>query len=119
MQAFLNVLHSYEKEASDFCTGVQIRAKRLSWHEIVGQLCDVPLHENEFYATKSQAILVLVFIHLSFIYQETIYATVTDSFYLRSFVLVGIITSPLTSSSVGVTQSRSRPMAPFDPTASL
>ena len=57
MQAFLNVLHSYKKEASDFCTGVQIKAKRLSWHEIVGQLCDVRLHENEFYDTKSQAIL--------------------------------------------------------------
>ena len=41
---------------TDFCTGVQIKAKRLSWHEIVGQLCDVRLHENEFYATKSQAI---------------------------------------------------------------
>ena len=52
MQAFLNVLHSYKKEASDFCTGVQIKAKRLSRHEIVGQLCDVRLHENEFYATK-------------------------------------------------------------------
>ena len=70
---------------------------------------------------KSQAILILVFIHLSFNLpgNRRIYATVTDSFHLMSFVLVGIITSPLTSSSMGVTQSRSRPMAPFDPTASL
>ena len=50
---------------------VQIKAKRLSWHESVGLLCDVRLHENEFYATKPQAILILVFIHLSFIYRET------------------------------------------------
>ena len=46
-------------------------------------------------------------------------ATATDSLHLRSFVLVGIITSPLTSSSVGVTQCRSRPIAPFGPIASL
>ena len=46
-------------------------------------------------------------------------ATVTDSLHLMSFVLVGISTSPLTSSLMGVTQSRSRPAAPFDPTASL
>ena len=52
-------------------TGVQIKAKRLSWHEPVKQLCDVRLHENEFYATKSQAVLILVFIHLSVIYRET------------------------------------------------
>ena len=37
----------------------------------VGQLCDVRLHQNEFCATKSQAILILVFIHLSFIFRET------------------------------------------------
>ena len=48
-----------------------------------------------------------------------IYAIVTDSLHLRSSVLVGIITSSLTSSSVEVTQSRSRPVAPFDPTATL
>ena len=71
IQAFLNVLHSYKNEAWDFCLGVQIKAKRLSWHELVGQLCDVRLHENEFYATKSHAILNLVFIHLSFIFRET------------------------------------------------
>ena len=50
---------------------VQIKAKPLSWHESVGLLCDVHLHENKFCATKSQAILILVVIHLSFIYQET------------------------------------------------
>ena len=67
MQAFLNVLHSYQNESWYFCTGVQIKAKHLSWHDIVGQLCD----ENEFSATKSQSVLILVFIHLSFIYRET------------------------------------------------
>ena len=34
----------------------KFESKRLSWHDIVGQLCDVCLHENKFYATKSQAI---------------------------------------------------------------
>ena len=71
MQAFLNVLHSCKKEASDLCTGVQIKAKCLSWHEIVGQLCDVRLHENEFYATKITGYFNSIFIHLSFIYRET------------------------------------------------
>jgi len=47
------------------------------------------------------------------------YATVTDSLHLRSSVLVGLITSPLTFSSVGVTQSRSRTISTFGPTASL
>ena len=110
-----------KKEASDLCTGVQIKAKRLSWHEIVGQLCDVRLHENEFYATKITGYFNSSFHPFVFCLPENrrIYATVTDSFYLRSFVLVGIITSPLTSSLVGVTQSWSRPMASFDPTASL
>ena len=45
---------------------VQIKAKRL-----FRQLCDVGLHENELYATKSQAVLILGFIHLSFIFRET------------------------------------------------
>ena len=39
--------------------------------KLFGQLFDVHLHENEFYATKSQAIWILFFIHLSFIYRET------------------------------------------------
>ena len=110
-----------KKEASDLCTGVQIKAKRLSWHEIVGQFCDVRLHENEFYATKITGYFNSSFHPFVFYLPENrrIYATVTDSFYLRTFVLVGIITSPLTSSWMGVTQSWSRPMAPFDPTASL
>ena len=110
-----------KKEASDLCTGVQIKAKRLSWHEIVGQLCDVRLHENEFYATKITGYFNSSFHPFVFYLPENrrIYATVNDSFYLRTFVLVGIITSPLTSSWMGVTQSWSRPMAPFDPTASL
>ena len=43
---------------------LQNKEKRLSCHEPVGQLCGVRLHENEFYATKSQAILILVFIHV-------------------------------------------------------
>ena len=98
--------------------------------KLFGQLCDVSLHENKFYATKSLAILILVVIRLSssfFLFffpsvspgNRRIYATVTDSLHLRSSVLVGIITSPLTSSSVGVTQSRSRPISPFDLTANL
>ena len=45
---------------------VQIKAKRL-----FKQLCDVGLHENELYATKSQAVLILVFIHLSFIFRKS------------------------------------------------
>ena len=45
---------------------VQIKAKRL-----FKQLCDVGLHENEFYATKSQAILIVVFIRLAFIFRKT------------------------------------------------
>ena len=44
---------------------------------------------------------------------------VTDSLHLRSSVLVGIMTSPFTSCSVDTTQSRSRLIALFDPTASL
>ena len=69
-----------------------------------GQLCDVRLHENEFYATKSQAILIFHPFVFYFVGNRMIHATVTDSSHLRSSVLVGIITSPLTSTSVSVTQ---------------
>ena len=83
-------------------------------YDIVGQ------NENEFYATKSQAILILgqsveeeknkqvvncwgvIFrsgTTFYFLGKRRIYATVIDSLHIRSSVLVGIITSSLTWSS--------------------
>ena len=119
IEAFLNVLHFYKNKAYDFCMEVQIKAKCLSWHEMmyssVTSLCrrTVLCYKITGYFSSCFQPFVLYFL------ENRIHATVTNSLHPRSSVLVHIITSPLTSSSVGLTQSRSRPIASFDPTASL
>ena len=103
-----------------FVQRYKLKQKRLSWHEImyssVTSLCrrTVLCYKIIDYFSSCFQPFVLYFLE-----NRRIYATVTNSLHLRSSVLVHIITSPLTSSSVGLTQSRSRPIAPFDPTASL
>ena len=94
---FVYVLHSYKKTGWGFLYWGTNKAKHLSWHESVGLLCDVHLHENKFCATKSQAILILVVIHLSFIYWETEGFMPQLLIVCASFVSVGVITGPLLS----------------------